>query len=348
MKTTNQNLIILLAVGVIALIILYSNHSQEGFEIPPTEPTSCDCKIASMPIRYIRSKYIGVVVDVMSADGATVGDINSDYLVLVKKAHSTQSLQANGDGTLSLSIPNGADKNQLWQIKKIENAQDLKNLDNNIDIKSERYPFHVVVAKNSVGTDSVLTLHYENGNLAARPLGDYTAQHWEVSFKAMTSNSVPFISSGAHSIFSSELDKSASSKRGVNISTGYNMQTLNDMNSQISDDVKKALKEIITTCKNDKKTETPSTSLFGEEPFKITFKLGKGLEDIVSIGKEKFANSGSDVNSLLSRYETTQDNSQDKQELEGLINGTNVCKTPNMDEWVSRESLRNVCSGCAI
>ena len=355
MTNQNQNLIIIAVIAIVVLYIVYSNQQKEGFEAnnnaePTATPasTECDCKQASMPVRFIRSKYVGVVVDVMSADGATVGDINSDYLVLVKKGHTTQSLQANSNGTVSLAIPNGSDKNQLWQIKKIESGADLQQLDSTIEIKHNKYPYNVVIAKNSLSSGKPQSLHYENGNLASRPLGDYTAQHWEVSLKAMTGNSVPLISSSEHSIFSAELDKSASAIGGVvNSGTGFSAQTLSQMNSQLSSDATKAIKEMITTCKNENKIETPSTSPFGKGPLKLVINLGKGVKSILP--KEEFEDSnGKDVNTLLSKYEANEQSSKESQELAELVDGTKVCESPNMDEWISRNAVRKVCYGCAV
>ena len=346
MNMTNQNLIILAVIAAIFLYIVYSNQQKEGFgedNNSNPETTKSICEQASMPIRFIRSKYVGVVVDVMSADGATVGDINSDYLVLVKKGHTTQSLQANADGTVSLAIPNGSDKNQLWQIKKIESGADLQKLDSTVEIKHNKYPYNVVVAKNSLSSGTPQSLHYENGNLAVRPLGDYTAQHWEVSFKAMTSNSVPLISSSEHSIFSAELDKANSARGG----TRFSNQTLSQMNSQFSADATKAIKEMISTFKNENKIETPSESPFGKEPLKLVFNLGHGVKDILP--KEEFVDSNAkDVNTLLSRYEADENSIKESNELSELINGTKVCKSPNMDEWISRAAVRGSCHGCAV
>ena len=351
MNMTNQNLIILAVVAAIFLYIVYSNQQKEGFGADNNsnpEQTKSNCEQASMPIRFIRSKYVGVAVDVMSADGATVGDINSDYLVLVKKGHTTQSLQANADGTVSLAIPNGSDKNQLWQIKKIESGADLQKLDSTVEIKHNKYPYNVVVAKNSLSSGTPQSLHYENGNLAVRPLGDYTAQHWEVSFKAMTSNSVPLISSSEHSIFSAELDKANSARGGiVNGGTGFSNQTLSQMNSQFSADATKAIKEMISTFKNENKIETPSESPFGKEPLKLVFNLGQGVKGILP--KEEFVDSnGKDVNTLLSRYEANENSIKESNELSELVNGTKVCKSPNMDEWISRAAVRGSCHGCAV
>lgn len=351
MNMTNQNLIILAVIAAIFLYIVYSNQQKEGFgedNNSNSETTKSICEQASMPIRFIRSKYVGVVVDVMSADGATVGDINSDYLVLVKKGHTTQSLQANADGTVSLAIPNGSDKNQLWQIKKIASGADLQKLDSTVEIKHNKYPYYVVVAKNSLSSGTPQSLHYENGNLAVRPLGDYTAQHWEVSFKAMTSNSVSLISSAEHSIFSAELDKANSARGGiVNGGTGFSNQTLSQMNSQFSADATKAIKEMISTFKNENKIETPSESPFGKEPLKLVVNLGHGVKDILP--KEEFVDSNAkDVNTLLSRYEYNENSIKESNELSELINGTKVCKSPNMDEWISRAAVRGSCHGCAV
>lgn len=352
MNMKNQNLIILTVLAAIFIYIVYSNQKNEGFQAENNsnlETTKSNCEQASMPIRFIRSKYVGVVVDVMSADGATVGDINSDYLVLVKKGYTTQSLQANANGTVSLAIPNGSDKNQLWQIKKIESGADLQKLESSVEIKHNKYPYYVVIAKNSLSSGTPQSLHYENGNLAVRPLGDYTGQHWEVSLKAMTGNSVPIISSPEHSIFSAELDKGNSAVGGiVNVGTGFSNQTLSQMNSQLSADATKAIKELITTFKNDNKIETPSESPFGKEPLKLVINLGQGVKKNI-LPKEEFEDiNGKDVNTLLSRYEANEKSIKESNELSELVNGTKVCKSPNMDEWISRDIVRGSCHGCAV
>ena len=264
----------------------YEPQTKEGFQ------EQC-VSVANKPIRSIRSKYVGIAVDVCSANGCSVGDISSDYLVLVKKNNTSQSLSVRENGTINLTIPNGNDKNQLWVIKEIKSAGDLTTLDNKIIPQNNVYPYHLVLAKNTLNKDTVLALHYENGNLAVRPLNDYHAQQWNVEYQPVVNNSISLVSSAEHAIFSPELDKSKESH-------GIDLDRMTDqMNSQSTSD----LKEILRILKSQGKVEPPTTNSFGDKPLKISLNLGKGTNDVFGL-KEPFSDNN-DIGELLSKYENT-------------------------------------------
>jgi hypothetical protein len=343
--------ILVICLAVIAIVLYLSRTRIENFNVNPTEAqTTPTCQPQNQAIRSIISKYIGISVEVSPANSLTIGTLEDDYLVYVKKGNVSQSIKVHPDGKFSLTLPNGLDKSQLWKISKISNAQDLMNF-GIVAHNSTEYPFHIVISQNSL---KHLALHYENGTLAVRPLGDYEAQKWDVSLQPPLVGGIPIIDGGTESgMFPSEFSNMGASAGGVVLNGTNGQQDLlknltNSMNSYVSKDIK----EVLAFLKAQNKTEAPSETLFGDkfkDKFKINVNLSKGssLANVMSSPVETFTDSKDDINNLLAKYENNASGDLKNAELQQLISGNKICDAPNMDEYVHKDVLAS-CNACAL
>lgn len=296
---------------IIIGLILYTvcSNNTENFQ-------DCDCSnenSKSKPVRSVISKVSGVGVNVCSANSidCTTGDLNSDYLVLVNQ----NALVVLPDGSFSTMSPNGNDKNQLWSLVKVGEDE------------------YKVQWKQS--GDKKRVLQYENGSLSVRLSGNYNSQLWHLGYEPITNFGVPIVGSSKETQMTPEYVGNVNS-----------IQNVNQMNLQQNENVMKMFKKIMTVLDENDKLDTPKTHTLANKPLTLNIKLGgsgKVIEDVV--GRETFNNGPA---SLLEEYENDNKKTQEKIELENLINGNNDngCKIPNLDNYVHKSELAQ-CNGCA-
>lgn len=342
---TRENIqILVICLAIIVLVLYLSRNRIEKFVDVPAPPA---CQPQNQAVRSIISKYIGISVEVSPANSLTIGTLEDDYLVYVKKGNVSQSIKVHPDGKFSLTLPNGLDKSQLWKINKISNAQDFSKF-GIVAYNSTEYPFHIVLSQNSLKN---LALHYENGTLAVRPLGDYEAQKWDVSLQPPLVGGIPIIDGGTENgMFPSEFSTAGSSTGGVILNGANGQQDLlrnltNSMNSYVSKDIK----EVLAFLKAQNKTNAPSENAFGDKPLRINLNLGKGsnLSTVMSGSSETFADSKNDITNLLNKYENRADEDLKNAELQQLISGNKKCNVPKMEDYVHKDVLAS-CNACAL
>jgi len=351
MKT---DMAILLAVCVIFLLIVLSNsEKREGFVENNSNKCDNSGKDINNPVRSIRSKVYGAAINVCPAKSTdcSVGTIDSDYLVLIKKGTVDLALQSNADGSFHLDNPNGDSTKQMWIIKKISTKADLIKLNKNLsvsEVSEVSSPYHVIVAKDSLNSETgVLALEYSKGTISVSPLNDYMDQRWDVYYTPITNKSINVMANkSSNAIFPSEFNP----KTG---GAGYSSQTqqgnLLNLQQNIDNTTLKSLNEVISLLKAQDKTCQPSVHSFSDKPVSINVHTGEAAT--TSLGLEGDSDSftdvkGNDVNSLLSRYEQQNEKSALQEELNNQIAGTK-CTAPNLNNYVHKSKTAS-CYGCAF
>lgn len=347
MKT---DIMILLAVCAIFLIIVLRNtEKNEGFAENNT--TKCDNsgKDINNPVRSIRSKVYGAAINVCPAKSTdcSIGTIDSDYLVLIKKGNVDLALQSNADGSFHLDNPNGDSTKQMWIIKKISTKADLIKLNNNLSIANlseVSTPYHVIIAKDSLNSETgVLALEYSKGTISVTPLHDYMDQRWDVYYTPITNNSINVMpNKGSNAIFPSEFNPTTG---------GYSFQTqqgnLLNLQQNIDSSTLKSLNEVISLLKAQDKTSKPSEHSFSDGPISIKVHLGEAATNTLGLKGDSFTDvNKNDVNSLLSRYEQKTEKNKLQEELNNQIAGTK-CTAPNLNNYVHKSKTAS-CYGCSF
>ena len=351
MKT---DMAILLAVCVIFLLIVLSNsEKREGFVENNSNKCDNSGKDINNPVRSIRSKVYGAAINVCPAKSTdcSVGTIDSDYLVLIKKGTVDLALQSNADGSFHLDNPNGDSTKQMWIIKKISTKADLIKLNKNLsvsEVSEVSNPYHVIVAKDSLNSETgVLALEYSKGTISVSPLNDYMDQRWDVYYTPITNKSINVMANkSSNAIFPSEFNP----KTG---GAGYSSQTqqgnLLNLQQNIDSSTLKSLNEVISLLKAQDKTSQPSAHSFSDKPISINVHTGEAAR--TSLGLEGDSDSftdvkGNDVNSLLSRYEQQTEKNALQEELNNQIAGTK-CTAPNLNNYVHKSETAS-CYACAF
>ena len=346
-------MILLVVCAIFLIIVLRNTEKNEGFVENNT--TKCDNsgKDINNPVRSIRSKVYGAAINVCPAKSTdcSVGTIDSDYLVLIKKGTIDLALQSNVDGSFHLDNPNGDSTKQMWIIKKISTKADLIKLNKNLsvsEVSEVSSPYHVIVAKDSLNSETgVLALEYSKGTISVSPLNDYMDQRWDVYYTPITNKSINVMpNKGYNAIFPSEFNP----KTG---GAGYSSQTqqgnLLNLQQNIDNTTLKSLNEVISILKAQNKTCQPSVHSFSDKPVSINVHTGEAAT--TSLGLEGDSDSftdvkGNDVNSLLSRYEQQNEKSALQEELNNQIAGTK-CTAPNLNNYVHKSKTAS-CYGCAF
>jgi len=346
-------MILLVVCAIFLIIVLRNTEKNEGFVENNT--TKCDNsgKDINNPVRSIRSKVYGAAINVCPAKSTdcSVGTIDSDYLVLIKKGTVDLALQSNADGSFHLDNPNGDSTKQMWIIKKISTKADLIKLNKNLsvsEVSEVSNPYHVIVAKDSLNSETgVLALEYSKGTISVSPLNDYMDQRWDVYYTPITNKSINVMANkSSNAIFPSEFNP----KTG---GAGYSSQTqqgnLLNLQQNIDSSTLKSLNEVISLLKAQDKTSQPSVHSFSDKPISIKVNLGEAAT--TSLGLEGDSDSftdvkGNDVNSLLARYEQQTEKSALQEELNNQIAGTK-CTAPNLNNYVHKSKTAS-CYGCAF
>lgn len=362
----NKHLLVAVIILFMIAVIIYINESStsasskisESFVLPEDTPlpdvtTMPPCKPqtptptswwSTTSVKSIISKYSGIGINVTPTDflNYSGGNVDSNYQVMVESANTSipkGALAVSNTGVFSKSLINNLDTNQIWKLKKITSADDLKTLIGNptMIVSPVNNPYFVVVALNSLTTAPVRALQYENGTLSVRPLGDYVAQQWDLSPVNVTPG-IPILNSNQLSSFSPEYVDG-----GVANSVAM-------ANASKNNEIMSTLNQILGFVQATGINQAPTQSVFGSTstnaastPLTINVKLGSNTGRAVT-SAAGFAST--DPVSLLKQYDDAQI---------GKLLGTTataapaalggLCTTPNMSDYVSKVGIP--CTACA-
>lgn len=360
----NNTLIIGFGLLVLIVLILYvlmnnSSNTVESFSATPDPsatqlpPPVCPTPRIldwwdSSPVKSIISKYSGVSINVRPAayQSYSGGNLDSDYQVLIESSNKSIPegvLSVGSDGTFSKSLNNPSDTNQLWKIKQIKTAEDLRTLVNKPSLSvsnTENYPYFMLVTANSISSTNVRALQYENGTLSVRLVGDYISQQWDVN-KVNTIPGIPILDNNQLSNFSPEYMPAGVASSTAMLNAATNSQIMNTLN------------QILGFVQSTGINNAPSQSVFGttgasSAPLTVNIKLGSNASRAVSTtgatSVSNFANT--DARTLLKQYDDAQlgkmlgtKGTATAESLNGL------CATPNMSDYISKVGIP--CTACA-
>jgi hypothetical protein len=300
----NRNLaIITLLMLVSGLVIYYLYLKPEPFYVSTKAQTTVAqlvCPQATIPVLpvAILSRYFGVGFNLYPANGTTATSGNTFLIEHIPVVYngSVGSMYAVTNGQLTIKLRNDLDPEQWWTVNR------------NTDSTSTYY---TITPQSMANSNPKLAMQYENGNLSIRPLNTaFESQKWIYSNNIVT-RGIPVLNYGPASLFTPEFNPFTSN----NLTNTSSVNASN--NQQVADVVnfiKTNIQQYLATVGASPSGNVPaiSTSSLGnkEMPLNINVNMGSTGAALAS-SKSAFDNitgatTGSDLMSLLDKYETNK------------------------------------------
>jgi hypothetical protein len=313
--------------------------TEDLIELEPEYDTSeCPPQIEPLPAAIL-SRYFGVGFNIYPADGTTaeslyLEDSNAIFLIEhipVVYNGTNGSMYSVSNGQLTLKLRNDLDPDQWWIIVSLFDEYNSS-------------VFNLVIPYNLANNDPQLTLQYENGNLALRPLNtDFESQKWIFSNTKIT-RAIPVLNYGPASLFTPEFNPYSSSSSSTSL-TQQNNQQVNDVVNLIKSNIQQYIATVNGNQSTTGNLPPVSSSSLGNKnmPLNINVNLGgsKSGSGVSTFENITGTTTGTDLLSLLDKYETTQAGTSQKNQLytgsdlENALRTYQGCSSINIGDYTS-------------